>query len=262
MPTLRAKEISVEAIPAFSDNYIWLIRADGTECAVVDPGEAAPVVKKLEQDGLDLRYILLTHHHFDHIGGAEQLLQHYPRAVAFGPDDPRVDCAHTVCREGDSVDLPLLSMQLEVLEVPAHTRSHIAFHGHGMLFCGDTLFSVGCGKLFEGTPGEMQESLDKLAALPPDTLIYCGHEYTLSNCRFALQVEPDNDALRAKARAAERLRADNRVTLPGTLAEELQVNPFLRTREDSVVDAATRLDPAAKPGASVLGVIRSWKDAN
>lgn len=261
MPTSQAKEISVKAIPAFSDNYIWLIRTGGTECAVVDPGEASPVLKKLERDGLDLRYILLTHHHYDHIGGASQLLQKYPHAVAFGPDDERIDCEHTACREGDTVDLPLLSLQLGVMEVPAHTRSHIAFFGHGMLFCGDTLFSVGCGKLFEGTPAQMQVSLDKLAALPPETQVYCGHEYTLSNCRFALQVEPGNEALQTKAKAAEQLRAKGEVTLPGTLAEELEVNPFLRTREDPVVAAAHQIDPSAEPGAEVLGVIRSWKDS-
>lgn len=252
--------LSIEAIPAFSDNYIWLIRGEGTDCAVVDPGEASPVLKKLADDGLELRYILLTHHHFDHIGGAAQLLERYPEATAFGPDDSRIGLGHVACREGETIELPRLDMKLSVLEVPAHTRSHIAFHGHGLLFSGDTLFSVGCGKLFEGTPGEMQASLDKLATLPPDTEVYCGHEYTLSNCRFALKVEPGNEALQAKAEAAERLRAESRNTLPGTLGEELEVNPFLRTRVDSVVEAARKIEPGAQPGAQVLGVIRHWKD--
>jgi len=253
--------VSIEAIPAFSDNYIWLIRGGGTECAVVDPGDAEPVLRKLEETGLELRCILLTHHHFDHLGGAVKLLGEYPEAIAYGPDDARIDCEHVACREGDAVAIPPLGLQFKVLEVPAHTKTHIAFHGHGMLFCGDTLFSVGCGKLFEGTPEHMQASLDKLAALPADTKVYCGHEYTVSNCRFATKVEPDNDKLRAKAKAAESLRADDKITLPGTLAEELEVNPFMRTRVDSVVQAARRIEPSAEPGAAVLGVIRRWKDS-
>lgn len=188
------------------------------------------------------------------------MLERFPDAAVFGPEDRRIGLDHAACREGDTVELPLLSMKLGVLEVPAHTRSHIAFHGHGLLFSGDTLFSVGCGKLFEGTPGQMQRSLDKLAALPTETLVYCGHEYTLSNCRFALMVEPGNEALQAKAEAVRRLRAESRITLPGTLGEELEVNPFLRTRVDSVVDAARKIEPGAEPGKQVLGVIRHWKD--
>ncbi len=253
--------ISVEAIPAFSDNYIWLFRRGGEECAVVDPGEAEPVLARLDRDRLNLRYVLLTHHHFDHIGGAEELLEAYPQAMAFGPDDGRITCDHVPCDEGKTVELADLGLQFSVLEVPAHTRTHIAFHGHGLLFSGDTLFSVGCGKLFEGTAEQMQGSLDKLASLEADTLIYCGHEYTLSNCRFALAVEPDNQALKSKAEWAGRQRDRGQATLPANLGEELAVNPFLRTRERSVVEAARSIDPAAKPGAGVLGVIRRWKDA-
>jgi len=253
--------LSIEAIPAFSDNYIWVLRDNGTDCAVVDPGEAGPVLQKLENEGLNLGYVLLTHHHLDHIGGARTLLERFPKARVFGPADDRIDCTHTACREGETIELPRLDLRFGVLEVPAHTRSHIAFYGHGLLFCGDTLFSVGCGKLFEGTPQQMQDSLDKIAALPPETRVYCGHEYTLSNCRFALQVEPDNEALRAKEKTADQLRANGRITLPGTLREELEVNPFMRTRVDSVVAAARKLEPSARPGADVLGVIRRWKDA-
>lgn len=256
----RPARLSIEAIPAFSDNYIWLIRAGGTACAVVDPGQAEPVIERLRQDDLDLRYILLTHHHFDHIGGAAQLLQLFPQAVAFGPDDERVDFESRACHEGEEVALPALSLRFGVLDVPAHTRSHIAFHGHGMLFSGDTLFSVGCGKLFEGTPAQMQEAMDKLAKLPPETEVFCGHEYTASNCRFALKVEPENTALRARAESAKALRDAGRITLPSTLGEELEVNPFMRTRKQPVVDAAQRIDPSAQAGAEVLGVIRDWKD--
>lgn len=260
MPEKHQVGFSIEAIPAFSDNYIWLIRGKGNACAVVDPGDSGPVLKKLKSDGLDLVCILLTHHHFDHIGGAQRLLEAYPQATVFGPADDRVDCDHVECREGDVAELPILGLRFGVLEVPAHTRSHIAFHGHGLLFCGDTLFSVGCGRLFEGTPDQMQASLDKLAALPPDTRVYCGHEYTLSNCRFALLVEPENQVLQSKTTTSERLRSEGRITLPGTIGEELEVNPFLRTRVESVVDAARRIEPGAQPGAQVLGVIRHWKD--
>jgi hydroxyacylglutathione hydrolase len=226
----------------------------------VDPGDATPVLSKLRRDGLELRYILLTHHHFDHIGGAGDLLDAFPEATVFAPDDERIECEHVICRESDTIDLSAFSLRLGVLEVPAHTRSHIAFHGHDLLFCGDTLFSVGCGKIFEGTSDQMQRALDKLAALPGTTRVYCGHEYTLSNCRFALQVEPENAALQAKAKTAEALRSEGRITLPGTLQEELEINPFMRTRSKSVVSAARNIDPAAEPGASVLGVIRRWKD--
>jgi hydroxyacylglutathione hydrolase len=148
-----------------------------------------------------------------------------------------------------------------VLEVPGHTSSHIAFHGHGCLFCGDTLFSVGCGRLFEGTPEQMQESLDKLAALPPDTRVFCAHEYTLSNCDFAREVEPNNTDLARRASEAEAFRSTGRITIPSTLGEELRVNPFLRTREPAVVAAARKREPGAKPGASTLAAIRLWKDS-
>jgi hydroxyacylglutathione hydrolase len=261
VPQTGTNGISIEAIPAFSDNYIWLIRSGGTGCAVVDPGDASPVLEKLARERLDLKYILLTHHHADHIGGAKQLLDEFRGAKAFGPDDSRITFHQNVCREGDTIQLHDLDLEFKVLEVPAHTKSHIAFHGHGLLFSGDTLFSVGCGRLFEGTAEQMQASLDKMAALPPDTRVYCGHEYTVSNCLFALRVEPDNQALRNKARTAERLRADGKITLPGTLREELKTNPFMRTREDSVVAAARTLDATAQPGASVVGIIRRWKDA-
>ena len=260
MSATNQAALSVHAIPAFSDNYIWLLHRGGNACAVVDPGESEPVIKMLEENGLDLKYILLTHHHFDHIGGAKSLLDRYPLARAFGPDDRRIDFASQACREGERVLLPEIDLELEVIEVPAHTRSHIAFHGDGILFSGDTLFSVGCGRLFEGTADQMQAAMDKLAALPPQTRIYCGHEYTLSNCEFARKVEPDNETLAAKMARTRKLREEDQVTLPATLEEELAVNPFMRTRQPAVVAAAQNIDPAAQPGASVLGVIRRWKD--
>lgn len=252
-------EVNVTAIPAFSDNYIWLISAGGADCAVVDPGDAEPVRRALRREGLELACILLTHHHADHIGGAAALAA-ATGAEVFGPRDPRIPGQSRSFGEGERVDLPRLKLAFEVLEVPGHTSSHIAFFGHGCLFCGDTLFSVGCGRLFEGSPEQMQNSLDKLAALPASTRVFCGHEYTLSNCDFALQVEPDNRVLQRRASAAEAARAIGRSTVPSLLGDELAVNPFLRSREPAVVRAARRRNPQASPGASTLAEIRAWKD--
>lgn len=256
---MSANDLQISAIPAFSDNYIWLLENSRGDCAVVDPGDCQPVLRILEQKGLMLRYILLTHHHADHIGGVPGLLQRFP-ATVFGPGDDRIQHLDQVAGEGGEVHLPLLGISFEVIEVPAHTRSHVAYHGGGMLFCGDTLFSVGCGRLFEGSAEQMQSSLDKLSALPPATRIYCGHEYTLSNCEFALKVEPDNEALQIRYRAVVKARESGLITLPSILAEELQVNPFLRTRAGPVVAAAQKLSPGVPPGAATLAIIRSWKD--
>jgi len=256
---MQADKLNISAIPAFSDNYIWLLTAGGKNCAVVDPGDADPVLELLEHEGLELRYILLTHHHSDHTGGVGELLEKYPAKV-FGPDDPRIPYTQQICREGDWVSLPELSAEFRVLEVPAHTSSHIAFFGENALFCGDTLFSIGCGRLFEGTAKDMQHSLDKLATLPGNTRVYCAHEYTQSSCAFALQVEPDNAALLARSAEVDRLRAAGQITLPSTLGDELAANPFMRTHEKGVLEAARKIDPKALPGSSTMAVIRAWKD--
>ena len=256
---MPSDKINITAIPAFDDNYIWLLSAGGKACAVVDPGDADPVLEVLERLGLNLSYILLTHHHHDHVGGVQELLERYD-ATVFGPADARIPFVHKVCREGDEVQLADLNVNFKVLEVPAHTRSHIAFFAGDILFCGDTLFSLGCGRFFEGTASDMQKSLDKLAALPVDAKVYCAHEYTQANCAFALKVEPDNPELQARAREIDELRAEGKITLPTTLAEELATNPFLRTRENSVVEAARKLDPHATAGISTMATIRAWKD--
>ena len=252
-------EITITAIPAFADNYIWLISTRGKHCAVVDPGAAGPVAQVLKQNGLELDYILITHHHADHIGGVAELASAWGAKV-FGPHDTRVPGQDQSFSEGETVHLPLLELDFRVIEVPGHTSSHIAFYGHGCLFCGDTLFSVGCGRLFEGTPEQMQSSMDKLAALPADTRVFCAHEYTLSNCDFARAVEADNERLLNRASEVEACRATGRSTVPSELGEELAVNPFLRTRQPAVVAAARKRNPNAEPGASTLAVIRAWKD--
>lgn len=252
--------IQIEAIRAFSNNYIWAIH-DNQRCVLVDPGEAPGALEFLERRGLCLTGLLLTHHHADHVGGVDTIRARHP-APAWGPNDPRMPDGITAVGEDDRVEIAELGIAFRVVETPGHTSSHIAFYGQGWLFCGDTLFSAGCGRLFEGTPEQMQKSLDKLAQLPPDTAVYCAHEYTADNCRFALDVEPGNAALRARSRAVAELRRDDRITLPSTIGEEQAFNPFMRTRQPAVVRAAAAREPgAADTAEAVFGVIRRWKDA-
>lgn len=258
----QATPINVRPVRAFSDNYIWLIespQAPGRSVAV-DPGDAAPVIAELQRSGLSLAAILLTHHHPDHIGGVPELLRRWAVPV-IGPDDARIAQRTLTVDEGRRCDLPDLGLSFEILQVPGHTLSHIAFWGHGALFCGDTLFSAGCGRMFEGTPTQMNASLNKLRALPPDTRVFCGHEYTAANLRFALTVDPGNtEALKYQAEV-ERVRAQGNPSLPSTMALEIRVNPFLRC-DDPVVAAAAAAH-AGKPlrdAAEVFGVLRAWKD--
>src|ERR1700692_2765902 len=246
--------LHVRPVRAFSDSYIWLIESPRVpgHVVAVDPGDAAPVRGELHRSGTSLAAILLTHHHPDHIGGVEGLLELGPVPV-IGPEDRRIAVRNRTVRDGERCDLPDLGLGFEILAVPGHTLSHIAFWGHGALFCGDTLFSAGCGRLFEGTPEQMNASLTKLRRLPPETRIFCGHEYTAANLRFALTVEPTNRAALEYQARVDRVRAQGNPTLPSSLGLELQVNPFLRCDEPAVVRAA-------EAPAAVFGVLRAWKD--
>ncbi|MDC8756654.1 hydroxyacylglutathione hydrolase [Janthinobacterium fluminis] len=265
MTTTPKPAVRVLTVPAFADNYLWLIH-DGEHAAVVDPGDAAPVLAALQEQQLTLTAILLTHHHADHIGGVPALLQHYAVPV-FGPRNEAITAVTRPLAQGELVRVPGLDLTFAVLDVPGHTRGHIAYvrqdgAGARWLFCGDTLFAGGCGRLFEGTPEQMAASLDKLAALPDDTEVFCAHEYTLANLRFAAAVDPDNLALMARVRIEAAKRADGVPTVPTSIGVEKATNPFLRFREAAIVDslvAAGRLEAGAAPVAA-FAALRQWKN--
>ncbi len=251
---------NVEGIPAFEDNYLWVLR-HGSHAVVVDPGDADPVLEYLSNESLTLSGILLTHHHPDHVGGVATLLAFTPHVPVYGPKDDRMGMVTQPVKEGDLVTLPNLSLPLRVLEVPGHTASHVAYAGDGLLFCGDTLFACGCGRLFEGTPAQMLASLDKLACLPQNTRVYCAHEYTLSNIAFALAVEPDNPALTMRATEVRARRQQGLPTVPSLLSLELATNPFLRCHEPGVVQSvSTRSAQSLPDRTAVFAALREWKN--
>ena len=250
-------------LPAFSDNYIWMMH-DGKNAVVVDPGDADVVFDVLRSTGLSLQAILVTHHHGDHVGGVEDL-HSGTGARVYGPASEIVPEPLTRLKQDDVVKE--LGLEFHVMDVPGHTSGHIAFFcpdmdGTPVLFCGDTLFSGGCGRLFEGTPAQMQSSLDALAALPGNTRVCCAHEYTLSNLKFARAVEPSNAALLKYQQNCIALRDADQPTLPSSMATELAINPFLRTREAEVAEAAKTFDARVNPSdaTSVMAALREWKN--
>ena len=248
-------------VSAFADNYLWLLH-DGKRALVVDPGDAEPVLRALQASRLQLESILVTHHHADHTGGVDALRK-ATGATVYGPATERIPAPFQPLREGDRV--ATLGLDFQVLDVPGHTAGHIAFYtpdmdGQPLLFCGDTLFSGGCGRLFEGTPAQMLASLDKLAALPRATRVCCAHEYTLANLNFALDVEPDNATLAAYAQHCRQLREQGKPTLPSSIGQEVLINPFLRTRQAGIMAAVQHFDASTTDDTTVFAALRQWKN--
>jgi hydroxyacylglutathione hydrolase len=233
-------KINILPIPAFQDNYIWLI-TNGSRAAVIDPGDAMPVLAYLKQNHLSLDAILITHHHADHIGGVAELLRHYP-ATVYAPSKEAYDFPHIAALEAQQIDLVSLNYRLSVMEVPGHTLGHVAYYGANSLFCGDTLFGAGCGRLFEGTPAQMFASLQKLAQLPKETAVYCTHEYTEHNLQFALTLEPNNQDLIERIKETKNIRAVGKPSLPSSIGLELKTNTFLRCNSKEIAEKTALLN--------------------
>ena len=255
--------IQIDALPAFSDNYLWLLQdVTRRECAVVDPGDAEPVEQWLRaHPDWKLTDILVTHHHADHVGGVARLKAETGARV-LGPAGEKIPGRDVALEDGDAVEV--LGLGFEIIHVPGHTLGHIAYFHEArkpLLFCGDTLFAGGCGRLFEGTPTQMHASLSRLAALPGQTQVYCAHEYTLSNLRFACAVEPENPEVRARFEEVSRWREQGKISLPSSIALERATNPFLRVSEISVKKMADeRNGQEIRAPEEVFAAIRRWKD--
>ncbi|CAM4010248.1 hydroxyacylglutathione hydrolase [Vibrio neonatus] len=248
----------VKSIPAFNDNYIWLIHNNQGQCAVVDPGDATPVLAYLKEHNLQLTTILITHHHSDHIGGVSELQREFSEVTIVGPQkDAVAGLTHSV---GSGHHLELFGEHFLVLDLPGHTLGHIGFLGDGKLFCGDVLFSAGCGRVFEGTPAQMWQSLQKLASLPVETEVYSAHEYTSNNLSFAMAIEPSNPQLQIYREKVNQLRAHQKPTLPTTIEQEKWINPFLRVDMPEVINSVAHKTEDLTP-EGVFTALRKWKDS-
>lgn len=257
--------LQVSAIPAFDDNYIWAIQLPDapTQVAIVDPGDAQPVLEWLAANSLQLAAVLVTHHHHDHVGGIAELLAAHDasKIPVFGPNNPKISTITHPLQAHACVNLS--GLQLTVMATPGHTLDHISYVGHGALFCGDTLFVGGCGRMFEGTPAQFTKSLQQLAELPAATKVYCAHEYTAANLRFAAAAEPANTFIKTLQARVARLRGEGKITVPSTIAQEQQSNPFLHAVQPQWAEYFRELAPAdvaTNSAAEVFAWLRSWKD--
>lgn len=254
--------LKIEPIPAFDDNYIWLLRNPaGSSAVVVDPGDDDPVLARLQADGLQLVAILITHKHGDHVGGIAALTAKFPAVKVYGPaGEPIRGLTHPL-RDGQRVSIAELGAEFEVFDVPGHTEGHLAYFGEGVLFCGDTLFAGGCGRVFSGTHAQLHASLERIAGLPPETLVYCAHEYTLANLGFAVWVEPESEAIRKRLAGDRAARERGEPTVPSTLMLERATNPFMRSGVAEVIAAASRwAGHPLEDGTAVFTALRTWKD--
>ncbi len=251
--------MEIIALRAFADNYIWALRRDG-HVAVVDPGDAAPVIKYLQKSGDRLCSILVTHHHRDHVGGLQALTERFAVPV-FGPAAEPISGLTHLLAGGENIHVPGINTDFEILDVGGHTRGHVAYYRPKVLFCGDALFTLGCGRLFEGTAQQMFESLQRMASLPRDTLMYCAHEYTRSNLPFALTVDPDNPFLLSRAERLRPMIDAGIPTVPAQLGEEVDSNPFLRCGSPAVIAAAEQFRGKPLQGpVEVFATIREWRN--
>lgn len=252
--------MNIQPIRAFKDNYIWML-SDSGHALVVDPGDASPVLESLDRSGMALSAILITHHHADHIGGIGRLRKAFPAVRVYAPEDRRIPDATDRVGEGGRVEFPEIDCSLSVIEVPGHTSTHIAYVSDEALFCGDTLFAGGCGRVFDGTAEQLSHSLARIGTLPPRLRVYCAHEYTLANLGFAKWVEPESVAILERERRCEAMRERDEPTVPSGLDEELATNPFMRTDQPAVKAAAERYAGRSLASrAEVFAAIRQWKD--
>lgn len=253
--------VSVLYVSAFDDNYIWFVKPEKTnQVIIVDPGDEIPVFKFLKSQKLTPVAIFCTHHHWDHVGGVAEICAQYDVPV-YGPAAENISEVTNPVDNGDSIKVPELGLEFKAIGVPGHTRGHIAYYGHDILLAGDTLFSGGCGRLFEGTPEDMFRSLSKLAKLPPNTLVYAAHEYTLDNLHFGQAVEPDNNIIHDYITEIRQTIKAGRPSMPSTIGKELEINPFLRTSTPTVIAATTQKSGhPPKSGVETFATLRRWKD--